>query len=364
MDSDADNDALREENTALRRQLEQLLREARANEEKMRRFERLEHRLIGARSFIELLELLLGDYKQEFGLEALGLTLVDRDGEAATVLAEVMREDGLLQSLSLAPEATELEVLHGESRRPWLGSFDLQAHGHLFGPRAGFIATVALLPLRRQEQLIGSLNFGSSDSKRYESGTATDLLERLAGIVGVCLDNALNQERLKMAGLTDALTGVHNRRYFDHRCQIEVAHARRHKHTLACMFLDLDGFKRINDTYGHQLGDEVLRAVGSTIQHCLRTGDTIARFGGEEFIALLPQTSRSHVREIAERIREAVAARPLAAGVSATISIGLAMLPGDADQRGVAELATELITQADHALYQAKRQGRNQVVCA
>ena len=361
MDSQSE---IEKENVVLRRQLEVLLREARVNEEKMRRLQGLEHRLIGARSFIELLELLLGDYKQEFGLEAMGLTLVDRDGEAANVLNEVMREDGLLQSLQLTPDSSELEILHGLSRQPQLGKFDVPAHGDLFGPRAGFIASVALLPLRRQDQLIGSLHFGSSDAQRYETGTATDLLERLAGIVGVCLDNALNQERLKMAGLTDALTGVHNRRYFDHRCQIEVAHARRHKHALACMFLDLDGFKRINDTYGHQLGDEVLRAVGRSIQQALRTGDTIARFGGEEFIALLPQTNRQHVREIAERIRLAIAAKPLAAGVSATISIGLSMLPGDADKRSVAELTTELITQADQALYQAKRQGRNQVVCA
>ena len=355
---------LEQENAELRRQLDELLREARSNEGKMRRFERLEHRLIGARSFVELLHLLLGDYKQEFGLEALGLTLVDRDSEAAQVLADELKEDGLLQSLQLITDSASLAALHGEARRPWLGSFDAQAHGNFFGPRAGLITSVALLPLRRHDELIGSLHFGSADPHRYEPGTATDLLERLGGIVGVCLDNALNQERLKMAGLTDALTGVHNRRYFDHRCQIEVAQARRHQHALACMFLDIDGFKRINDSFGHQLGDDVLRAVGHTIQGCLRTGDTIARYGGEEFIALLPRASRSHVREIAERIRAAVADRPLAAGVSATISIGLSMLPGDADGRGSAELAAELIRHADEALYQAKHSGRNQVVCS
>ena len=364
MDPNADPNAqLQRDNAELRRQLDELLREARANEGKMRRFEKLEHRLIGARSFVELLHLLLGDYRREFGLEALGLTLVDREGEAAQVLGGELGDDGLLQSLNLVHDAAALEALHGEARRPWLGPFDPQAHGHLFGARAGFIASVALLPLRRHDELIGSLHFGSADPQRYEPGTATDLLERLGGIVGVCLDNALNQERLKLAGLTDPLTGVHNRRYFDHRCQIEVAHARRHKHALACMFLDIDGFKRINDTYGHQLGDEVLRAVGHAIRDGLRTGDTIARYGGEEFIALLPQTSRTHVREVAERIRVAIAARPLAAGVSATISIGLAMLPGDADGRGTAELAAELVHQADNALYQAKHQGRNQVVC-
>jgi diguanylate cyclase (GGDEF)-like protein len=355
--------ALEAENARLRQQLDELVTQARANEEKMRRFERLEHRLIGARSLKELLHLLLGDYRREFGLEAVGLALVDREGEAAQVLSEELREDGLLQSLLLDGDESQLEALHGQSRRPWLGRFDAQAHGGLFGPRAGFIDSVALLPLRRHDQLIGSLHFGSADARRYESGTATDLLERLSGIIGVCLDNALNQERLKLAGLTDALTGVHNRRYFDHRCQIEVAHARRHQQALACLFLDIDSFKKINDVHGHQSGDEVLRAVGQRIAHCLRTGDTIARYGGEEFVALLPQTNRNHVGEIAERIRVAIAAEPLAAGISGTISIGLAMLPTPANG-GTAELAADLIAQADQALYRAKRQGRNQVVSA
>jgi two-component system cell cycle response regulator len=103
--------------------------------------------------------------------------------------------------------------------------------------------------------------------------------------------------------------------------------------------------------------------VGQRIAHCLRTGDTIARYGGEEFVALLPQTNRNHVGEIAERIRAAIAAEPLAAGISGTISIGLAMLPTPANG-GTAELAADLIAQADQALYRAKRQGRNQVVSA
>ena len=76
-------------------------------------------------------------------------------------------------------------------------------------------------------------------------------------------------------GLTDALTGVQNRRYFEHRCPVEISQARRYKHPLACMFLDIDKFKRINDTYGHQTGDDVLRGVASIIQAQLRSGDTI-----------------------------------------------------------------------------------------
>jgi len=352
---------LQSENDALRVQLATLLREARANEDKLRRFQRLEHRLISARSLADLLRLLLGDYKQDFGLEAVGLRLVDRDGEAARVLAGEP-DDGLLAPLGLLPDTDALQA----PAQAWLGPFDAARHAALFGPRAGYIASIATLPLKRRETLIGTLHFGSADARRYVGGDGTEFLERLADIVAVCLDNALNQERLKLAGLTDSLTGVHNRRYFEHRALIEIAQARRYRHELACMFLDIDHFKAINDTHGHASGDAALRAVGQCVKAQLRAGDTIARWGGEEFVVMLPQTPTVHAREIAERIRASVARRPFEGtggqGIAVTVSIGLAMLAAHSAVRDPAEQAAALIARADEALYAAKRGGRNRVV--
>lgn len=354
---------LEQENKTLRQQLDSLLREARANEEKMRRFDQLEHQLIGARSFLELLQLLLADYRMAFGLEFVGLALQDREGEIRRLLGPQWPDDMGLQGLTLLDDAAPLVALHGEALRPWLGAYSQAAHGALFsGVAAGSLGSAALLPLRRHGVLIGSLQFGSADRGRYDAGAGTDLLERLASIVAVCLESTLNQERLKLAGLTDGLTGVHNRRYFEHRCQIEIAQARRHRYPLACMFLDIDEFKRINDTLGHQRGDEVLRAVGHSIQGQLRAGDTIARYGGEEFVVLLPQTHAQHAREIAERIRRSIAAgAPSGPTRGTTISIGLAMLQLDAAPREPAELAGALVEAADKALYRAKHAGRNRV---
>ncbi|MET0518551.1 MAG: DUF484 family protein [Burkholderiaceae bacterium] len=357
---------LEQDNKTLRQQLEALLREARNNEEKMRRFDRLEHRLIGARSFLELLHLLLTDYRSAFGLEFISLSLVDRELEIRRLLGPQWREDTSLHGLSLLDDEAPLLAVHGQAQKPWLGIYSLAAHGLLFTAVApGALGSVALLPLRRHGVLIGSLHFGSADRERYDSGAGTDLLERLAGLVGVCVESTLNQERLKLAGLTDGLTGVHNRRYFEHRCQAEVAQARRHRHPLACMFLDIDEFKRINDTLGHQRGDEVLRAVGRSIQGQLRAGDTIARYGGEEFVVLLPQTAAPHAREIAERIRRSIAAEALATAPDraggTTISIGVAMLPEDPQLGEPAELAQRLVEAADKALYRAKHAGRNRV---
>lgn len=360
---------LEDENRILRQRLETLLREARANEEKMRRFDRLEHGLIGARSIIELVRLLLADYRRAFDLEFVTLTLVDSDLEATRILDAELRDDAALRGLTLVQSAAPLHALYGSELAPRLGPFDPRLHGPLFDPVSlAAIGSVALLPLSRHGELIGSLHFGSRNRERYHRGDGTHFLARLASLVGVCLESALNQERLKLAGLTDGLTGVHNRRYFEHRCQIEVAQARRHRHPLACMFLDVDHFKRINDGHGHQAGDAVLRSIGQTIQQQLRTGDTIARYGGEEFVALLPQAGAQHAREIAERIRASIEARPVpgltgsAEPLGVTISIGLAMLGADTTSLEQSEQAARLVAAADKALYDAKSGGRNRVV--
>jgi diguanylate cyclase (GGDEF)-like protein len=175
-------------------------------------------------------------------------------------------------------------------------------------------------------------------------------------------------ERLKLAGLTDALTGVPNRRYFEHRCQVEISQARRYRHALACMFLDIDRFKRINDTHGHQTGDEVLRSVAGVIQSQLRASDTIARYGGEEFVVLLPQSEMHHARQIAERIRRSIEENQFKGhsgqAIKVTLSIGLSMLPAELPSGETQQQAERLIAAADQALYQAKNGGRNRVVCA
>lgn len=359
---------LQSENLSLNRQLESLLHEARQNEDKMRRFDQLQRQLIGADSLSELIRLLLSEYKLAFGVEFVTLALVDREYEVTRLLESGPGADTDCSGLALLRSADTLDELYGGKRGTFLGTFDASAHQAIFNVPLGWIASVALLPLTRHGVLIGSLHFGSADRNRYVAGCGTDFLERLSEIIAVCLESALSNERLKRTGLTDALTGVQNRRYFEHRYQIEISQARRHRHQLACMFLDIDKFKRINDTCGHQTGDEVLKCVADVIKSQLRGGDTLARYGGEEFIALLPQTGLTHARQIAERIRCRVAEQALQAHsgqpIELTISIGLALLPC-ADAAVTDQLLGErLVAAADKALYQAKHSGRNRVVYA
>jgi two-component system, cell cycle response regulator len=356
------------ENQYLRRQLQSLLAEARHNEEKMRRFDQLERRLIGTHSLADLLRTLLQDYKYAFDLDAVTLALADPEYETARLL-EGENKDGVeMPGLILLDSAATLDALYAGATTPFLGAYDAALHHAMLGQSPCTPASVALLPLMRQGELIGSINLGSCETGRFTGDSGTNFLERLAAIVAICLENALNHERLKLVGLTDPLTGINNRRYFEHRCQEEVAHARRHCLPLACMFLDVDKFKRINDTYGHRAGDEVLKRVAALIKSQMRASDIPARYGGEEFVVLLPKTAVRNACDIAERIRSSIAAQPFQVlpgeSVPITISIGVSMLTGATEDKEPAALGERLIAAADGALYRAKENGRNRVVVA
>lgn len=355
---------LQSESSLLRQQLETLLQEARRNEEKMRRFDQLQRRLIGAGSLLELIRLLLTEYRLAFGVEVVRLALVDPEYEVTRLLDETADRDPLFGDLMLLQSPTLIAPYFDAIDRPCLGAFDSRHHAALFPSTPWIIASVALLPLVRHGELIGCLCIGSVDPERYDAGCGTDFLERLSEIVAISLESAMTQERLKRMGLTDGLTGVQNRRYFEHRLLEEISQSRRHAHDLACMFLDVDKFKHINDDHGHQAGDAILRGVANAIQTQLRAGDTIARYGGEEFVVLLPRTASQHVHEIAERIRSRVDRQTFsthAGALHVSISIGVSMLPQATEDIAHQSMGDALVAAADRALYRAKQGGRNRV---
>ncbi|MFT7776376.1 DUF484 family protein [Roseateles sp.] len=350
---------LQEQVQELRRQLQSLLDAATANERKLDRFDALERRLIAVNSMEELVNLLLVDGRDDFGLDAAELWLLDPDEELRRALPALP----MVKAPMLLDDHGPLKDLFGAARvtrligpGPEQGLLD-----KAFGEGSG-VRSAALLPLIRQGLLIGSLHFGSRDPERYDAASGTKFLDRLAAIAAISIESMLNRERLRRAGMTDGLTGVHNRRYFDHRSLIEFSQAVRHRYPLACLFMDIDHFKSINDRHGHPAGDEVLRQVGGLIQRSLRTGDLAARYGGEEFVVLLPRTDLAGACEVAERIRllvqEAPFITPEGGTIGATLSVGLAMLPP-----GAVSFA-DLLSAADRAVYDAKRAGRNRTVAA
>ena len=166
---------------------------------------------------------------------------------------------------------------------------------------------------------------------------------------------------LRQAALTDHLTGLPNRRAFESKVNADVRHGEISKGTAALAVFDIDHFKRVNDTYGHEMGDAVLRHVAQTLTRSLRKSDFVARLGGEEFVAVLHDVDGEGFNHIADRIRLAVERTPFELDgrtIPVTVSVGLAPLP---DQY---PCFTRLFADADNALYQAKGEGRNRVVLA
>ncbi len=164
---------------------------------------------------------------------------------------------------------------------------------------------------------------------------------------------------LQSLATTDALTGLVNRRQFNHRLQTEIARARRHHSPLTLALFDIDDFKKVNDFYGHPVGDRILKELGAVIGENLRECDVSARYGGEEFALILPETRQIEAYELLERLRALVERNVFCLPdnpITITISVGVAQL--DLEHH----TAFELVEQADAALYEAKHQGKNRVV--
>lgn len=336
----------------------------RGNERIWAGFREIELRMLTAETLHAVIGVLSRDLPEFFpGVHAVSIAWLDPDYELTHLLEQ---EGGMVPSnafVALRMPAPGLIPPGG----PQLGAADPDSQQKLFPHATQRLQSMAIAPLVLRGERVGSLNQGSADPRHFAPDAATDLLEHLAAVAAICIDNSVNRARLRRDGLTDVLTQVANRRFFDRRLREEVSQWLRRGGELSCLLVDLDCFKQVNDQHGHQAGDLVLKEVARALSMGLRASDVLARYGGEEFVLLLPATGAQRAAEIAERLRAAVASLAITPtrGVSlrVTASFGLANLA--ADQRATLEdPGLWLLRQADQALYAAKARGRNCVVAA
>src|SRR5580700_2078053 len=357
-------DDLRLENEALKKSLAEMTAEASNNETILKRTQARELTLLRADSLSQLLHAMVSGLRESYGLDAVSVVLLDPQHEIRHLLVaggdrpEEFKQIFFVDSLvSLAPQ---LAALH----KPWLGPF-VGADHHLLFPSAQGLRSAALVPLPRKDVATGALCFGSRDSTRFTRHHGTDFLAHLGAVAAVCIENAVNRARLMRAGITDFLTGWHNRRYLQHRLKEELAHAQRRNGAIACLMIDIDRFKSINDGYGHLAGDNALKEIAHRVESQIRSMDTAARFGGDELAILLPETSAIEAAKLAERIRECISAQPVALTAqiqrNLTVSVGVASLSPGRDETDLKAVADRLLADADAALYRAKALGRNRV---
>lgn len=252
----------------------------------------------------------------------------------------------------------ELAAIHSAKQRALFLISAILVVSSLLAATVGIaLARSVLVPLHELEE--GTRRFASGELSSRVNVAAKNELGHLAKTFNDMAEQIeRNEKELEELSIHDGLTGLFNKLEFTRRLRDEVARAKRYNGVFSLIMMDIDHFKAVNDTYGHQAGDKVLRAVSALIKKEIRTMDFVARYGGEELVAVLPETPGAAAFHVAERMRKALAAHAIEISkektISVTISLGVADFPHDAD----AEEA--LVGAADQALYAAKNSGRNQ----
>jgi diguanylate cyclase (GGDEF)-like protein len=225
---------------------------------------------------------------------------------------------------------------------------------------AGFAETLSeiCVPLIIFGEKLGVLALDSAKKDSFDHDDVQPL-ESVADICAAAIQNAHNFDRMKQLAYVDGLTGIHNRRFFEMRIVEELERASRFQGRMSVIMVDIDHFKKMNDEFGHLLGDEMLRSVSTILKQQLRKMDMVCRYGGDEFAIVVPETAGESAVRVAEKLRRQVEThffpgvpRPV------TISCGVADYPAHGVTRD------EVVAAADSALYQAKQAGRNQVASA
>jgi diguanylate cyclase (GGDEF)-like protein len=235
---------------------------------------------------------------------------------------------------------------------PILANDDLTAFHALLPREHKFhIRSLAIAPLTLDGGIIGSLNQADSSKFRYHPGMDTTLLKRLVTIVSICLSNVMAHEKLNFLASRDSLTGLLNRRVLEHIVKREFDRAERYRTPLTVVFLDVDDFKMVNDLYGHDAGDDVLKYVATQLLSMTRASDVVARFAGDEFIVILPNTPVDKASEFAARLQTFFINHPLnfeGTSIQISVSYGLSHIEDGAYD------AMSLLKKADKMLYRAK----------
>jgi diguanylate cyclase (GGDEF)-like protein len=225
--------------------------------------------------------------------------------------------------------------------------------------------SVLAVPLRSRDRTLGVIELISSRSREQDAAAFSEAdvrtLASIADYAAIAIENARNFQRIQELTVVDEHTGLFNSRHLQTQLETELVRARRFDQAVALVFVDLDHFKQVNDSYGHQRGSAFLREVGQLLAQQLRTVDIPVRYGGDEFVVLCPQTDRVQATVCAWRLREAISNHVFLTSeglaVHITASFGVAAFPQDASS------GDDLMRAADLAMYQAKEGGRDQV-CA
>jgi diguanylate cyclase (GGDEF)-like protein len=332
--------------------IDSLLSVIRQNDLISRKFDEIETQILSILNFAGLFEVLLTSIKEKFRIPYVWISLID-SGEVPDLIHSFGKSEILKTHLRIIDFVSFMKLVP-TGRRPLLINKNLEQFSILFPENRNYrVGSIALTPITLDGSVIGSLNQADFSPNRYSPGMDTSLLESLARKVSLCLANVTAHEKLAFLAYHDPLTGLLNRRVMESTLAREYFRAKRYSSPLSVVFLDLDKFKAVNDLLGHNAGDELLMHTAKALTQLIRNSDVVARFAGDEFVVILPETDPEKAKNLMDRIQTHFENNPLVLSnqtVTIRISFGIAF----SEEEGVTD-PISLLSLADKRLYEMKR---------
>lgn len=336
--------------------IKELIERVRENDEIATRFHKVERKILSVLNFKDFFEILLLEIIETFKMPYVWLSVIEGT-EVEEVIHKTCDDSAMLSHRVNIIKESEFKGLAGTATEPLLINKNLKPYYKFFPEnKAYLIKSMAIAPISLDGKIIGSLNQGDSDVSRFEPGKDAGLLEQLAIKISLCLSNVMAHEKLKFLAFHDPLTELLNRRVMESVLKREFSRSKRFERVLSLIFIDLDDFKIINDTYGHDAGDEILKYVAENLVMLTRETDVVSRYAGDEFVVILPETELKKANSLIKRIQKFFLNNPMEFNGK---KIGVSISFGAASTRDSEIDNSEiLLKKADQRLYLVKQSNK------